>query len=130
MDVRTQLDSLKVKVVIVAFFDRQLAQYWLDNPPHSKFQFVLDPERKLYHYCGQYRSAELSLHYRALTWYACEISKGRETVKPVKSDDIYQVGGDCIVSRDGVLKYVFTPSTSAFSERPTLNSLLNILDSK
>jgi len=93
---------------------------------HQKWKFDLyaDPEKKLYKAFGL-RRAKLRevLHPSAMKKYMKYLFQGKKMEMP--TDDIYQMGGNYILSAEGKLVYAHQSQTPV--DRPSVPELLREL---
>lgn len=140
-------------VVVVAFFEPQLAKCWMqdynsrfltetdDAEKSFPFDFILDRSRQLYKLIGLKRSIAASFHRSSIVWYVEQIAAGRQPLVPLAKDDIYQTATDCIVCLENEdesetstiklvhrLKYVYRPENGSSAERPTVAEIVQALE--
>jgi hypothetical protein len=123
--VREHLDSFAdALVVVVSFADpSRLAPHrdHLDVP----FTFVADPDRRLYQLLGAERGSRRRVWSPGtLRMYARLIRSGRRLRRP--TEDVYQLGADAVVGRDGRLRFLSLPASP--DARPPIGALIDALD--
>jgi alkyl-hydroperoxide reductase/thiol specific antioxidant family protein len=123
--VRDHLDQFgdaTIAVVTFASPDR-LAAY----RDHLSVPFVIltDVDRKLYHLLGAERGTYRQVwSLGTLRTYARLLQQGRRLRRP--TEDIYQLGADAVIGRDGALRYLSLPMTP--DSRPPIDKLIEVLD--
>ena len=112
------------EIVVVTFADPSRLdahRSHLDVP----FTFVSDTDRHLYRLLGAERASRRQVWSPGtLRMYARLLRRGRRLSRP--TEDIYQLGADAVVGRDGRLRYLSLPKTP--DSRPPLDGLLAALD--
>lgn len=112
------------EIVVVSFAEpARLAAHrtHLDVP----FTFVADTTRQLYRMLGADRGTRRRVWSPGtLRMYARLIRSGRRLQRP--TEDIYQLGADAVVGRDGRLRYLSLPASP--DARPPVDELIAALD--
>ncbi len=112
------------EIVVVTFAEpARLAAHraHLDVP----FTFVTDTTRQLYRLLGAERGTRRRVWSPGtLRMYGRLIRSGRRLQRP--TEDIYQLGADAIVGRDGRLRYLSLPASP--DARPPVDELIAALD--
>ncbi len=89
------------------------------------FTFVTDTTRELYALLGAERGGRRQVwSIGTLRMYARLMRSGRRLRRP--TEDIYQLGADAVVGRDGTLRYVSLPASP--DARPPVSDLVAALD--
>lgn len=89
------------------------------------FTFVTDTTRQLYRLLGAERGTRRRVWSPGtLRMYGRLIRSGRRLQRP--TEDIYQLGADAIVGRDGRLRYLSLPASP--DARPPVDELIAALD--
>lgn len=89
------------------------------------FTFVADPTRELYTLLGAERGSRRQVwSIGTLRMYARLMRSGRRLRRP--TEDVYQLGADAVVGRDGTLRYVSVPTSP--DKRPSVSALVAALD--
>jgi hypothetical protein len=119
--VREHLDLFAdAEIVIVTFADpaRLAAQRaYLDVP----FTYVSDVDRRFYGLLGAERGSRRRVwSLGTLRMYARLVRSGRRLTRP--TDDVYQLGADAVVDRDGHLRYLSLPASP--DARPPVAELI------
>jgi len=114
------------QVVIISFGLMEGAQRWLEDTKVS-YKMLLDPERRIYHAFGLYRSVAKVWGVASLVYYAEAMVAGRPLPKPYENvhDDTQQMGGDFIIDAQGVVRFVY-PSKSN-TDRPSVSAIVDEL---
>lgn len=112
------------EIVVVTFADRSRLEAHRTHLA-VPFTFVADDARQMYRLLGAERGT------RRVVWspgtirmYARLLRSGRRLRRP--TEDIYQLGADAVVGRDGRLRYVSLPASP--DARPAVTELLAALD--
>ena len=112
------------EIVVVSFAEpSRLAAYrdHLDVP----FTFVADTNRELYRLLGAERGKRRQVYsLGTLIMYARLITAGRR-LRPA-TEDVYQLGADAVIGRDGRLRYLALPASP--DARPPIDELIAALD--
>ncbi len=122
---REHLDRFgDAEIVVVTFADpARLAAHraHLGVP----FPIVADPDRVLYRLLGAERGTRRQVWSAGtLRLYVRLVRAGRRLRRP--TEDVYQLGADAVVGRDGRLRYRSLPSTP--DARPPVEELIAALD--
>ena len=89
---------------------------------------VCDPERAAYTAFGLERTGWLTFFRPRVLWgYARGVWKGHRVKKPYAGEDVLQLGGDFVLSRERTLVWAY-PSASP-TDRPAIADLLAALPS-
>ena len=123
--VREHLDRFgDAVIVVVSFADpARLA-------PHRDhlgvpFSFVADTTRRMYELVGAERGSRRRVWSNGtLRMYARLLRAGRRFRRP--TEDVYQLGADAVVGRDGRLRYLSLPASP--DARPPVSDLVAALD--
>lgn len=118
-----ELVEAGAKILIVSFGERSGALKWIEQTD-CPFEMVLDSRRKIYHAFGLTRSVYKVWSIESLVYYAEQLVAGRDLPKPFENihDDPNQMGGDFILTSQGVIKLSYCSKSSA--DRPSVNQLL------
>jgi len=122
--VREHLDRFgDAEIVVVTFADpARLAAY--RSHLGVGFTFVADVDRRLYRLLGAARGSRRQVWSSGtLRMYARLWRAGRRPSWP--TEDMYQLGADAVVGRDGTLRYLSLPPTPA--DRPPVTDLIDAL---
>ncbi len=118
---REHLDQFAdAEIVVVTFADpaRLAAQRAHLGVP---FTYVSDVDRRLYALLGAERGSRRRVWSPGtLRMYARLMRSGRRLTRP--TDDIYQLGADAVVDRDGRLRYLSLPPSP--DTRPPVSELV------
>ncbi|MGD9792298.1 MAG: redoxin domain-containing protein [Acidimicrobiia bacterium] len=89
------------------------------------FTFVSDPDRQLYQALGAIRGSVRQIwNVGTLRMYGRLLRKGRRIRRP--TEDIYQLGADVVVGRDGRIRFLSLPPSP--DTRPSVDEVLAALD--
>ena len=110
-------------MVIVSFGTLPAVQEWIQETC-SPFEVLLDRDRQVYQAYQLESSWLRAWHPRALWLYFKRWIK-RETFYDSYGDDTSQLGGDFIINRQGVLKFIY-PSRES-TDRPPVEDLLAVI---
>ena len=123
--VREHLESFgDAEIVVVSFADPSRLR------PHREhlgvpFTFVADTSRELYGLLGAERGSRRAVWSPGtLRMYARLMRRGRRLRRP--TEDVYQLGADAVIGRDGRLRYLSLPASP--DARPPVSHLLAALD--
>lgn len=117
-----ELEQLNVAVYLVSFSSMGYARIWIEQVC-SIFRLLIDRERRVYRQYGLQRSLARSWSLKVVWSYVKLISAGRKW-KGIQGDST-QMGGDFIVSADGIVRLVYRSKDP--TDRPPVADLLAIL---
>jgi peroxiredoxin len=124
--IQADLNRRNAAVLVVSFTPPAKAKAFLAIHP-VPFPVVTDPERAAYRALGLGRTTWSGiLQWRSLWQYLRLMFRGWMPKRPMKHDDLLQLGGDFILDGQGRLVYAH-PSQSA-TDRPSPRDLLAVLD--
>ena len=128
MEVQDSLASISSQGadVLVVSFDtvERLAGY--RSRLQLSFPVAVDPERVAYHAYGLTRGSFFQIWHPKTLWrYVVLKRKGREIQRPIKGDDISQLGGDFVVNARGEVS--FAHYCSRPDDRPTIAAIVDTL---
>ncbi len=112
------------RVIIISFGTLPAIQQWMRDNCVS-FTVLLDQERNIYNAYGLERSFWRSRNLKT-RWVYFKAWLSGEKAQDSYGDDTSQLGGDFIVDKNGILRFVY-PSNDP-TDRPTIEKLLKILD--
>jgi len=123
--VREHLDRFgDAEIVVVTFADPDRLAAHRDHLG-VPFTIVTDPARALYRLLGAERGTRRQVWSPGtLRRYVRLVRAGRRLRRP--TEDVYQLGADAVVGRDGRLRYRSLPSTP--DARPPVEDLIAALD--
>ncbi len=123
--VRAHLDRFAdAEIVVVTFADPARLAAHRDHLG-VPFTIVTDPTRALYRLLGAERGTRRQVWSAGtLRRYVHLLRAGRRLRRP--TEDVYQLGADAVVGRDGRLRYRSLPSTP--DARPPVEELIAALD--
>lgn len=123
--VRGHLDSFgDAEIAVVSFADPSRLRSHRDHLD-VPFTFVADPDRALYRLLGAERGSRRRVwSFGTLRMYARLLRSGRRLRRP--TEDVYQMGADAVVGRDGRLRFLSLPASP--DARPPISDLLAALD--
>jgi hypothetical protein len=114
-------------VLVVAQATPELLSRYIEKQKWS-VPVVCDPERTAYAAFGLERTRWLTFFRPRVLWgYLRGMMKGYRVRKPVAGEDVLQLGGDFLVSRDQ--KLVFAYRSADPTDRPSLVALMNAIPS-
>lgn len=122
---REHLDRFgDAEIVVVTFADPDRLAAHRDHLG-VPFTIVTDPARALYRLLGAERGTRRQVWSPGtLRRYVRLVRAGRRLRRP--TEDVYQLGADAVVGRDGRLRYRSLPSTP--DARPPVEDLIAALD--
>jgi len=112
-----------MKVVIVTCGSKSGAEKWKKDA-ECPFTILIDSSRKLYQMFGMNRSIAKVWGTSSMNNYAENIIAGQKLFAPFDNDDVNQMGGDIIISKSGVIRFLHVSKTSF--DRPSLQDILQI----
>lgn len=115
--------QLNTRVFIISFGTLPALQRWMKEACGS-FETLLDPERVAYRAYGLERSFLRSRNLRT-RWYYFKAWLSGQKAHAAHDEDTSQLGGDFIVDKHGVLRFVH-PSHDP-TDRPAVERLLAVL---
>jgi len=114
--------DLDTHVLIISFGTLPAAQIWLKETC-ATFDFLLDPDRKIYQAYGLERSIFRSWNLRTIWTYIKLLSSGKKW-RGIQGDSS-QLGGDFLIDRDGIIRLAFRSHDP--TDRPSVNNLLALI---
>ncbi|MGD9794358.1 MAG: redoxin domain-containing protein [Acidimicrobiia bacterium] len=112
------------RIVVVSFAPVERVAAYRDHIG-VPFTYVSDTERALYQTLGAVRGSVRQIwNMGTLRMYAHLLKKGRRIRRP--TEDIYQLGADVVVGRDGVIRFLSLPPSP--DTRPSVDAVLAALD--
>ena len=114
---------MNVEVLVISFGSLPLATAWLEETC-APFRLLLDPERTVYDTYGLERSLSRSWNLRTIWRYVRLMASGRRW-RGIQGDSA-QLGGDFIVSADGVVRLAYRSHDP--TDRPDAAQLLAIFE--
>jgi hypothetical protein len=123
--VRDHLDQFgDARIAVVTFAAAELLAAYRERL-RLPFDVVTDVDRRLYRLLGAERGSNRQVwSLGTIRVYARLIRSGRHLRRP--TEDIYQLGADAVIGRDGALRYLSLPSTP--DARPRVSDLIAALD--
>ena len=118
-----ELEKRNTRVMIISFGTLPAVQAWMQETC-ARFTVLLDRERTVYTAYGLERSYWRSRNLRTRWVYFKAWLSGKET-HDSHGDDTSQLGGDFIVDKKGILRFVY-PSHDP-TDRPPVEKLLSIV---
>jgi hypothetical protein len=118
-----ELKRLNTRVLIISFGTFPAVQQWLAETG-ANFELLIDRERTVYQAYQLERSHLRSRSPRTLWLYFRRWFKGQK-FHSSHGDDTSQLGGDFIVDKNGLLRFVY-PSLEP-ADRPPMSKLFNVL---
>ncbi|MFC2029706.1 SelL-related redox protein [Chloroflexota bacterium] len=118
-----EFERLNVEVLVISFGTLPLAAAWLEETC-APFRLLLDPERTVYDTYGLERSLSRSWNLRTIWRYVRLMASGRRW-RGIQGDSA-QLGGDFIVSADGVVRLAYRSHDP--TDRPDAAQLLAIFE--
>lgn len=118
-----EFERLNVEVLVISFGSLPLATAWLEETC-APFRLLLDPERTVYDTYGLERSLSRSWNLRTIWRYVRLMASGRRW-RGIQGDSA-QLGGDFIVSADGVVRLAYRSHDP--TDRPDAAQLLAIFE--
>ncbi|MBL8823256.1 MAG: redoxin domain-containing protein [Planctomycetia bacterium] len=117
-----EIRSLGAKLIVVTQSKPQNLIVWLEDNP-KPFPVVCDPERMTYKALGlQPGSVWMFLSPKVLGSYFSHMFRGWRIRRPVKQEDLLQLGGDFIVDRSR--KLIYAHRSTDPSDRPTVTDIM------
>ena len=125
------------QIVLVSFGEEKGARRWLNenfpDPNTFKLELIVDTSRTLYRLFGVRRSFHKVWSSECLTYYAEQVTLGRDLPKAYKDidDDPHQMGGNFIVEFDpstNQFRAVYVYKSKTPNDRPTSEQLLKFLN--
>ena len=117
--------NLDTDILVLSFSEvDRLAAYkeYLKLP----FEIASDSERKVYKVFGLITGSFFQIWNYKIFWeYILLLLKGRKLKMPQKNDDLYQLGGDFIIGKNG--KIIFSHLSQGPEDRPSVDALLSAL---
>jgi peroxiredoxin len=117
------LEARDTRVTIISFGTPALAQKWIEET-QTAFQFLVDPERVVYHAFGLESSLVRSWNLRTWFTYTKLMFQGRRW-RGIQGDSS-QLGGDFILDQQGIIRMAYRSHDP--TDRPTLKAILQALD--
>ena len=117
-----QFLALETDIVLVSFMGRQFAHLWR-REMGVDFTMLIDRDRAAYVAYGLARSFWRSWGLKNLGYYARAMFRGQQFKWP--QDDSTQLGGDFLVDKKGILRFVYASEDP--TDRPDVAYLLNAL---
>ena len=112
-------------VLVVAQAKPEVLSRYIEKQKWS-VPIVSDPERAAYSAFGLERTRWLTFFRPRVLWgYLRGMAKGYRVKKPVAGEDVLQLGGDFLVSRDQ--KLVFAYRSADPTDRPSVGALMNAI---
>ena len=120
-----ELQTAQIQVAIVTFEVDGLARNYV-RQTNLTWPLLVDRERKLYHAYGMNRESRWRVLGPA-SWgkYLRLILRGQWPKLP--TDDPYQMGGDVLIDREGIVRLHYISRTPA--DRPSVESILAVATS-
>ena len=85
----------------------------------------LDRERNFYQKFSLPKSMKQVWTIKSMTHYAEYVRQGRKFFNSEEGDDPHQLGGDFVVNKSGVLRFIYRSKSPM--DRPALDDLLAVL---
>lgn len=126
MKSQDEISTANGKVIVITFGLREGALRWIDDMKTS-FPLLMDQHRKLYHFFGLKRSVVKVWGVSSLVFYAEALVAGKSLPKPYENvhDDPQQMGGNFILDKHGVTRFLYASKTSL--DRPEVELLIQEL---
>ncbi|KAK3094020.1 hypothetical protein FSP39_023027 [Pinctada imbricata] len=123
----SQIISQRGSIMIVSFGVREGALRWLEDTK-CQYPMLLDHKRQLYNLFGLKRSVYKTWSISCMIYYAEKMTQGVPLASPYENihDDPQQMGGDFIMDKDGIMKYLYCSKLS--SDRPAVADLIKQLE--
>ncbi|MBL8045164.1 MAG: AhpC/TSA family protein [Anaerolineales bacterium] len=118
-----ELKRLNTRVLIISFGTFPAVQQWLAETG-ANFEILIDRERTVYAAYQLERSRLRSRSPRTLWLYFTRWLKGQK-FHSSHGDDTSQLGGDFIIDKNGLLRFVY-PSLEP-ADRPPVSKLFQVL---
>jgi hypothetical protein len=117
-----ELRDLGAELLAVSLTPPARAAAYLSRYP-MPFRVAVDPDHAVYDAfgLGRTRWTEI-LSPRSIGRYLKAIFRGTLPRKPVKGEDLLQLGGDVVVDAAGVIRYLYRSRTA--TDRPPAHALL------
>jgi alkyl hydroperoxide reductase subunit AhpC len=122
-DHHKEIEALGATVLFLSFGQIWQAKRWLEETG-VPYPLLLDPDRRVYRAYGLKRSIAAAWHPRMFVYYFRLLRRGRK-LRPIQGDP-YQLGGDFVVDRKGILRFAH-PSRDPL-DRPDIVTVLNALE--
>lgn len=119
---------LNVQIVVVSFGSAEGACLWKADT-ECTHPIVLDISRKIYHAMGLRTSFSAVWSTSTMRYYAFQKQQGKNPIKPYQNvqDDPLQLGGDCILYKDG--RVVMSHPQKDPTDRPSNEFIVNSITS-
>lgn len=121
-EIYPQLRELGVEVLAVSFTPPEKIRFFMGKYP-LPFPVVSDPQRKGYEAFELGRTSLAGVLRPGVLWrFLKKMFRGWMPAKPAKGDDVWQLGGDFLLDRHGVLRFAYASSEP--TDRPSQDALL------
>jgi len=110
--------------VAVFFSPRAVVTAWREET-QTTLPCVVDEGRALYRGLGIKRDVSAVWDIGTVHRYASAAVEGKTLHEPTGGEDLYQMGGDCVVSPDGLVLFLHRSSTPF--DRPPLAPVLGAM---
>ncbi|NDJ54013.1 MAG: hypothetical protein GYB68_13150 [Chloroflexi bacterium] len=118
-----RLEALQTDVWVISFSDQMTwAQRWVGGM-NVPFTMLIDHQRDLYGAFALNHSIANTWNLRTIWYYTKAFFAGRRI--PLIKGDPHQMGGDVVVDRDGVVRYIYRSQEP--TDRPEIDTLLGVL---
>lgn len=121
---RHEFEAAGSNVIIISFGKKDGAERWLETSGCS-FPMYLDRERNLYQKFSLPKSMKQVWTIKSMTHYAEYVRQGRKFFNSEEGDDPHQLGGDFVVNKNGVVRFIYRSKSPM--DRPALDDLLAVL---
>ena len=119
-----ELQSHDCQVVAVTFAAVDKGKQWVSETA-CPFVVISDPQKRIYRHFGLPRTIDKVWSLNMVKHYAEKKSQGVALVPMYEDDDPYQIGGDFIISSDGIVVMGHPSSTPV--DRPSNDKILRYL---
>lgn len=117
-----ELCALGAELLAVSLTPAERAAAYLSRYP-VPFRVAVDPDHTVYDAFGLGRTSWFAiLSPASISRYLRAIFRGTLPRKPVKGEDLLQLGGDVVADTDGVIRYLYR--SRAATDRPPAHALL------
>ena len=119
-----QFRALNCDIIVVVQARPEILKAFLERNPQP-VQLISDPDRNLYRQFGLERVSWWTFFRpKVIVGYLKAWRHGQRIRKPYPGEDVRQLGGDFLLTRDGQILYSYRNPDP--TERPTVTELLQI----